>query len=169
MAEAPSFAIWAVKDPNSGNLDRVQVIKVWEKDGKQKEKVFDVVWSGQRKLRHGKLPPVGNTVDLKSGRYANSIGSVELKTVWKDSDFKSHRFAAYYVRVLEIPTARWSTLLAIEHGLPLAKDVPATIQQRCGLRRFGTRLRKSDKPKWSVPPQSPGEDDAIDGLRHPLW
>jgi hypothetical protein len=145
VAEAPSFAIWAVKDPNSGNLDRVQVIKVW--DGKQKEKVFDGVWSGQRKLRHGKLPPVGNTVDLKSGRYANSIGSVELKTVWKDSDFKSHRFAAYYVRVLEIPTARWSTLLAIEHGLPWRRTSRRQFSNAVGLRRVGTRLRKSDKPK----------------------
>jgi hypothetical protein len=131
-ANAPSFAIWAVKDPNGGNLDRVQVIKVWEEDGQRKEKVFDVAWIGRRKpdFSTGKLPAIGNTVDLITGRYTNSIGATELGTVWKDPEFNPRRLVAYYLRVLEIPTPRWSTLLAIQNGLPLPKDVPATIQGR---------------------------------------
>jgi len=131
-ANAPVFAIWAVKDPNGAHLDRVQVIKVWEEDGQQKEKIFDAAWAGNRKpdLKTSKLPAVGDTVDLKTGQYTNTIGATELKAVWKDPDFNPHRFAAYYLRVLEIPTPRWSTLLAIEQGLPLPKDVPATEQQR---------------------------------------
>ena len=129
---APTFAIWAVKDPNSGNLDRVQVIKVWEEGGQRKEKIFDVAWAGDRKPdpKTGKLPQVGNTVDLKTGHYTNDIGATELETVWTDPDFNVHRYAAYYLRVLEIPTPRWSTLLAIQNGLALPKDVPATTQQR---------------------------------------
>ena len=115
-----------------GNLDRLQVIKVWEDDGAQKERVFDVAWAGDRKPdpKTGKLPAVGDTVDRKSGKYANSIGSPELKVVWNDPDFDPRQLAAYYVRVLEIPTPRWSTLLAVEAGVPLPSDVPATIQQR---------------------------------------
>ena len=131
-AKAPSFAIWAVKDPNGANLDRVQVIKVWEEHGRQKEKVFDVVWAGLRKpfSDTGKLPAVGNTVNLEAGTYTNTIGAAELETVWKDPEFAPQHLAAYYVRVLEIPTPRWSTLLAVQYGLPLPEDVPATIQLR---------------------------------------
>jgi hypothetical protein len=130
-ATAPSFAMWAIKDPNGGNLDRLQVIKVWEEDGKQHEKIFDAVWSGARRrdLR-GKLSAIGNTVDLKTGHFTNDIGAVELEAVWKDPAFNQHLLAAYYLRVLEIPTPRWSTLLAIQTGLSLPKGVPPTIQER---------------------------------------
>ena len=132
QSSGPTFAIWAVKDPNGGNLDRAQVIKVWEEDGKQREKVFDVAWAGNRRPdpKTGKLPAVGDTVDLKTGQSTNTIGAAELKTVWKDPEFNPNHLAAYYLRVLEIPTPRWSTLLAIKNGLPLPKDVPATEQQR---------------------------------------
>jgi hypothetical protein len=128
----PSFAIWALKDPNGANLDRAQVIKVWEEDGQQREKIFDVVWAGHRKPDRdtGRISPVGNTVDLKTGLYRNDIGATELKIIWKDPDFKPNRFAAYYLRVLEIPTPRWSTILAAENGLSIPRDVPATQQQR---------------------------------------
>lgn len=130
--KSPTFAIWAVKDPNSANLDRVQVIKIWEDNGQQKEKIFDVVWSGHRKIdpRTGRLPAVGNSVDLKTGKYADNIGAAELKTVWTDPEFDPTHLAAYYLRVLEIPTPRWSTLLAIQTGLPLPHDVALTEQQR---------------------------------------
>jgi hypothetical protein len=129
--KAPSFVVQAVKDPNGGNLDRVQVVKVWLEGGKQQERVFDVAWSGKRAIgANGKLPAVGNTVDLKTGRYTNSIGAAQLSTVWTDRAFKADQAAVYYVRVLEIPTPRWSTLRSIEHGLPLAKEVPPTLQQR---------------------------------------
>ena len=73
---------------------------------------------------------MGNTVDLKTGKYTNSIGAAELATVWTDPTFKPGEAAVYYVRVLEIPTPRWTTLRAIEYGLPLPQDVPATLQQR---------------------------------------
>jgi hypothetical protein len=131
-SEAPTFAIWAVKDPNGANLDRAQVIKVWEERGEQREKVFDVAWSGLRSLdpKTGKLRAVGNTVDPKSGTYTNTIGAVQLETVWSDPEFDPKRYAAYYLRLLEIPTPRWSTLLAIQYGLPLPQGVPATEQQR---------------------------------------
>jgi len=129
---APSFVVQAVKDPNRGNLDRVQIVKVWLQNGKQQERVFDVAWSGDRRIepRTGKLPAVGNTVDLKTGRYANTIGAAELATVWTDPTFNAGVPAVYYVRVLEIPTPRWTTLRALEFGLPLPADVPATLQQR---------------------------------------
>ncbi len=132
QARGPTFAIWAVKDPNAGNLDRAQIIKVWEENGQQKERVFDVVWAGRRKPdpTTGKLPALGNTVDLTTGLYTNQIGAAELKAVWIDPDFDSHHYAAYYLRVLEIPTPRWSTLMAIKAGVPLPPNVPATIQQR---------------------------------------
>ena len=131
-AGVPSFAIQAVKDPNRGNLDRVQVIKVWLENGQQKEHVFDVVWAGDRHIdpATGKLPSVGDTVDLKTGKYTNTIGAAQLATVWSDPQFKRDQAAVYYVRVLEIPTPRWSTLRSIENGLPLSRDVPATLQQR---------------------------------------
>lgn len=134
--KAPNFVIEAVKDPLSGNLDRVQVVKVFLEGGKQQERIFDVAWGnaagGARKIdaRTGKLAPIGNTVDLKTGKWDNSIGAARLATVWTDPTFKADQAAVYYVRVLEIPTPRWSTLRAIEFGLPLPKEVAPTIQQR---------------------------------------
>jgi hypothetical protein len=131
-ASAPTFAVWAIKDPNGGNLDRVQVIKVWEERGEHKERIYDVAWSGSRRpdAKTGKLPAVGDTVDPQTGKYTNSIGAIELRAIWTDPDFDATRLAAYYLRVLEIPTPRWTTVLAAQNGLPVPKDVPATIQQR---------------------------------------
>ena len=142
-ARAPVFVICALKDPRGANLDRVQIIKVWEENGQQEEKVFDVAWAGDRKAdpTSGRLPTIGDTVDLKTGSYGNDIGAVELKAVWQDPQFNRHRYAAYYLRVLEIPTPRWSTLLAIQAGLPLPGDVPAKIQQRGW-----------SSPIWYMPP-----------------
>ena len=129
---APSFAVQAVKDPNAGNLDRIQIVKVWLEGGKQHEHVFDVAWSGGRRPNGatGKLPTVGNTVDLKTGRYTNSIGAARLAAVWRDPTFQAGQAAVYYARVLEIPTPRWTTLRAVENGLAPPKDVAATIQER---------------------------------------
>lgn len=131
-ANAPNFVIWALKDPNGGNLDRVQVIKVWEDAGIHREKVFDVVWAGSRApdRQSGKLPPVGDTVDVGSGRYDNSIGATELSVVWRDPQFDTDKAAAYYLRVLEIPTPRWTTLLAVQYGLTPPPGVPPSEQQR---------------------------------------
>jgi hypothetical protein len=131
-AGPPMFAIWAVKDPNGANLDRVQVIKVWEDGGQQKEQVYDVAWSGnrQRDSKTGKLASVGNTVDVSTGKYANTIGAVELMVLWTDPGFEPQHAAAYYLRVLEIPTPRWPTLLAAQYGLSPPKELPAAEQQR---------------------------------------
>lgn len=123
--------VQAIKDPNAGNLDRIQIIKVSTKNGKSTEKIFDVVWSGDRKKdANGKLPPVGNTVDTTTATYTNTIGSAELIGYWEDPGFDPQAYATYYVRVLEIPTPRWSTYLAVKHNVPLSKIVPAFIQER---------------------------------------
>ncbi|MGZ6037225.1 MAG: DUF3604 domain-containing protein [Phenylobacterium sp.] len=131
-AKAPSFIVQAMKAPESGNLDRIQVVKVWLDGQGYKEKVFDVALSGGRKVdpKTGKAPPVGDTVDLKTGKYANSIGAAVLQTVWRDPEFNAATPAVYYVRVLEIPTPRWTTLLAIKRHLPFPKERSKTIQER---------------------------------------
>ncbi len=129
--KAPTFMIAATKDSEGANLDRVQVIKGWTKDGKTFEKIYDVSWSGDRKIAaNGKLPTVGNSVDVKGATYENSIGSAELTTVWTDPDFDPAIRTFYYVRVLEIPTPRWSTYDAARHDLTLPDEVPQTVQER---------------------------------------
>jgi hypothetical protein len=129
---APAFVLWSLKDPDGANLDRLQVVKVWLKDGNHVEHIFDVALSDERKVdsKTGKAPAVGNTVDLKTGSYRNSIGATQLSTVWHDPQFDPTMPAVYYLRVLEIPTPRWSTLLAVKRGQPLPEGVPATIQER---------------------------------------
>jgi len=129
---APTFTVQAMKDPDGANLDRIQIIKGWvDAAGKQHEKIVDVVWSGNRQRgADSKVPPVGNTVDLKTAKYANTIGSPELIGSWTDREFDPKQYALYYARVLEIPTPRWSTYDAVRAGLPLLADVPATIQER---------------------------------------
>jgi hypothetical protein len=127
----PKFLVQAIKDPNSGNLDRIQIIKVTTKNGKSTEKIYDVVWSGDRKPdAKGKLPAVGNTVDLKTATYTNTIGSTDLIGYWEDPDFDPQAYATYYARVLEIPTPRWSTYLAVKHNLPLSKLVESINVER---------------------------------------
>ncbi|MDQ1242533.1 MAG: hypothetical protein QG550_1785 [Pseudomonadota bacterium] len=131
--KAPSFVVMASKDPKSGNLDRVQIVKGWlDGSGKQHETVYDVAWSGDRKPdpKTGKLPPVGDTVDAATAQYTNNIGAAELATVWTDPDFDPAERAFYYVRVLEIPTPRWSTIDAVRLGVPVPKGLPVSIQER---------------------------------------
>jgi len=95
------------------------------------EQIYNVAWSGGRQMdKAGKLPPVGNTVDAKSASYNNSIGDAQLQVVWTDPDFQAAQAAIYYVRVLEIPTPRWSTYDAATLGIPPRKDIPASIQER---------------------------------------
>jgi len=132
--KAPTFAVWAQKDPESGNLDRVQIIKVWANpaNGLPMEKVYDVVWSDNREPdpETGKLPPVGNTVDVSTATYTNDIGDTLLGAVWTDPDFDAATPAAYYVRVLEIPTPRWSTYDSVKNGLPIPDGIALTLQER---------------------------------------
>jgi len=130
--ESPSFLVWAVKDAEGANLDRIQVVKGWvDADGKTHEKIFDIVWSDNRELdAKGKLPSVGNSVNGKEATYTNDIGAVTLQSVWKDPEFDAAQSAVYYLRVLEIPTPRWSTYDAKAMGISPPKDVDKTIQER---------------------------------------
>ena len=131
--EAPSFLVAALRDPLSGNLDRIQIVKGWLDDrGRRQEKIYDVVWSGDRRPdADGRLPPVGNTVDTKAATWTNTIGSPELITVWTDPDFDPDQPAVYYARVLEIPTPRWTAYDAVRFGIEMpSSDVPMTTQER---------------------------------------
>jgi hypothetical protein len=130
--QVPQLVIQAAKDPLGGNLDRVQVIKGWvDAKGQVQEKVYDVAWSGNRKLdKKGKLPSVGSTVDLKEVSYSNSIGAPALSTVWRDPAFDSSLKAFYYVRVIEIPTPRWTAYDAKRYGVTMTPNVPMTVTER---------------------------------------
>jgi hypothetical protein len=154
--KAPSFVVWAVKDPDSGNLDRVQIVKGWAKNGQTFEKVYDVAWAGKRKpdLATGKVPAIGHTVDLAKATYKNTIGAVELKTVWTDPAFDPSLDAFYYARVLEIPTPRWSSIQAVKLGRVPPDGVAATIQERAWTSPIwytpGEEARKTTKPGVTV-------------------
>jgi hypothetical protein len=130
---APSFLISALKDPDGANLDRVQLVKGWvDAAGRMQEKVFDVSWSSPdtRKPVAGKLPVVGNTVDIAKASYTNSIGAAELRTVWSDPEFNPGQRAFYYVRVLEIPTPRWVLFDRLRYGAKLPAEAELTSQER---------------------------------------
>ena len=131
-SKAPSFMVYALRDPIGANLDRIQIIKGWlDADGKTHEKVYDVKWSGDRKPgKDGKLPAVGNTVDARRANFTNTIGSSELGTVWTDPDFDPKQKAFYYARVIEIPTPRWSTYDAFRFDIPIPKGAPVSTQER---------------------------------------
>ena len=131
-SKAPNFLIGAMKDAYSGNLDRIQIIKGWlDSKGKTHEKVYDVAWSGDRKPNSkGKLPAVGNTVDVANATWSNSIGSPELITVWTDPDFDPKQPAFYYARVIEIPTPRWTAYEAQRFSVTMPDNVPMTTQER---------------------------------------
>jgi hypothetical protein len=130
--KVPSFLVAALKDPLSGNLDRIQVVKGWlDKRGKRQEKVYDVAWSGSRQPNaDGKLPAVGNTVDIATATWTNTIGSPELITVWTDPDFDPDLPAVYYARVIEIPTPRWTAYEAARFGIEMPDEIPMTTQER---------------------------------------
>lgn len=130
--KAPSFVVWALKDAMGANLDRVQVIKLWSKNGVSHEKIYDVALSGGRKVdpKTGKAPAVGDTVDVSTATYKNTIGAVTLSANWTDPDFDPAAPAAYYVRVLEIPTPRWSTYDAVRLKRAIPRGLAPTIQER---------------------------------------
>lgn len=129
---APKFVVWAVKDPTSANLDRIQIIKGWTRDGQSFERVFDVAWAGDRKPDKwsGRVPAIQSTVNIENATYENSVGATELKMVWTDPEFDSSLHAFYYARVLEIPTPRWTLIQAVKAGLPPPDMVPLTGQER---------------------------------------
>lgn len=131
---APSFIISALKDPMGANLDRVQVVKGWvDASGQMREKVYDVVWGDANKRQKGadgKIPAVGDTVDIAKASYSNVIGDPELQTVWVDPEFNANQKAFYYLRVLEIPTPRWVLFDAIRYGAKLLPGTELKSQER---------------------------------------
>jgi hypothetical protein len=130
--KSPSFVVGAMKDPLSGNLDRIQIIKGWlDTEGNTHEKVYDVAWNDGRKLgKDGKLPPVGNTVDVQNATWRDTIGNSQLLAYWKDPDFDPKESAFYYARVIEIPTPRWTAYDAKRFNIEMPKEVSMINQER---------------------------------------
>ncbi len=130
--KSPAFIVMAMKDPEGANLDRVQIVKGWvDAGGGTHEKIYDVKWSGDRKAdAKGKLPPVGNTVNTEDASYSNSIGAPEFSAVFTDPDFDPAVKAVYYVRVLEIPTPRWTLYDKVRNGAEPGDEVPLVHQER---------------------------------------
>ena len=130
--KSPTFLAAALKDPMGANLDRIQIVKGWlDSAGALHEKVHDVAWSGNRKPgADGKLPSVGSTVDVANATWTNSIGATELITVWTDPDFDVAELAFYYVRVIEIPTPRWTAYDAKRFGVTAAPGTRMTVTER---------------------------------------
>ncbi|TFG65524.1 MAG: DUF3604 domain-containing protein [Nitrospirales bacterium] len=132
--KAPTFLVAALKDPLSGNLDRIQMVKGWlDSKGERHEKVYDMVWGDAEKRKvngQGKLTSVGNTVDVKNATWTNTIGDPELITVWEDPDFDPGLRAVYYARVIEIPTPRWTAYEAKRFNVKMPKEVPMITQER---------------------------------------
>jgi hypothetical protein len=133
-ATAPTFLVAARKDPMSGNLDRIQIVKGWlNKSGDRQEKVYDVVWGDADRRRpdsRGNLPSVGNTVNVAEATWTNTIGDPELIRVWQDPDFDPALPAVYYARVIEIPTPRWTAYDAKRYGITMPKEAEMITQER---------------------------------------
>ena len=130
---APVFMVRSLRDPDGANLDRVQMIKGWlDDDGKTHERIYDIAVSGGRNIGDdGRVrEPIGNTVDVDKATFTNTIGNTTLAAVWTDPDFDPDQHAFYYVRVLEIPTPRWTTFDAAFYNIKRPDNVPATIQDR---------------------------------------
>jgi hypothetical protein len=131
-SDAPVFMVYALRDPLGANLDRIQIIKGWlDEDGETHEMVYDVSWSDNRQPgSDGKLPPVGNTVDIEAANWTNTIGASELATVWTDPDFDEDQKAFYYARVIEIPTPRWVLYDKVRLGANVPEEAALTLQER---------------------------------------
>jgi hypothetical protein len=123
--------IRALRDPDGANLDRIQIVKGWlDADGRTAERVYDVACGGRRLLKSGCEAPVGDTVDAASATWTNDIGQAILAGFWDDPDFDQSQRAFYYVRVLEIPTPRWTTYDAKFFGVERPEGAPVSIQER---------------------------------------
>jgi hypothetical protein len=131
--KAPTFLVAALKDPIGANLDRIQIVKGWlDGKGEVHEQVYDVAWSGDRKpdAKTGKLPSVGSTVNVEEATWTNTIGAPELISVWKDPKFDPGQRAFYYVRVIEIPTPRWTAYDAKRFGVKPPPGARMTVTER---------------------------------------
>lgn len=129
----PTFLVSALRDPEGAKLDRIQIVKQWtDRNAQRHERIYDVAVSGQRQIAaDGRCrEPVGDTVDVKTATYTNTIGDNQLVAVWRDPHFDAKHGAVYYVRVLEIPTPRWSTYDAARFGTELPAEAPRTTQER---------------------------------------
>jgi hypothetical protein len=144
--KSPTFLVAALKDPIGANLDRIQIIKGWlDAKGQTHEQVYDVVWSDVSERKpgaNGKLPPVGDTVDVANATWTNTIGDPELMAVWKDPSFDASQRAFYYARVIEIPTPRWTAYDAKRFGI---KPLPGTVLK--------LQERAYTAPIWYTPGQ----------------
>ena len=142
---APTFLVRAIKDPDGANLDRVQIVKGWRTaDGALHERVHDVAWSGARvRGKDGRVPDVGSSVDVARAQYSNTLGAAELSTVWTDPGFRADEHAFYYVRVLQIPTPRWTAYDAARFGIESVPEHIPTV----------TRDRAYSSPIWYTPPE----------------
>ena len=130
--DAPTFMVYALRDPIGANLDRIQIVKGWlDAEGTTQEQVYDVAWSPNREPdANGNLPPVGNTVDVENANWTNTIGAAELAAIWTDPEFDPAQSAFYYARVLEIPTPRWVVYDAFRFGVPIPEGAETSGQER---------------------------------------
>lgn len=129
--KSPSFMVWAAKDPNGPGLDRIQIIKGWVENGKLKEKIYNVAASDNRTIgADGKLAKIDAPIDPKTGAFNSQLGASELMAVWTDPDFDASENAFYYMRVLQLPTARWTFYDKLRHGVKFPKEVPDQIVER---------------------------------------
>ncbi len=132
--KAPSFLVAAMKDAQSGNLDRIQIVKGWiDKDNKEHEKIYNVAWSDMKARKPGKdgnIPAVGDTVDVATATWKDTIGSPELTGVWTDPEFNASQRAFYYVRAIEIPTPTWLAYDQLRFGIKMPPEVPMKHQER---------------------------------------
>lgn len=129
-SEPPRFLVWAAKDPIGPNLDRIQIIKGWYEDGEMKDIVYNVVASGDRLREDGTVEPIDAPIDLSTGQFNTEKGSPELMGVWTDPDFDPNQQAYYYVRALQLPTARWTLYDEIRSGVSYPPDVKRQIVER---------------------------------------
>jgi hypothetical protein len=154
--KAPSFLVAALRDPIGANLDRIQIIKGWlDASGELHEKVYEVVWSGDRRPgADGKLPSVGSTVDVANATWTNTIGAAELIDVWTDPDFDASERTFYYARVIEIPTPRWTAYDAVRFGTTPEPGTRMTVTERA-----------YTSPIWYSPPAADAAAAAVPGGR----
>jgi hypothetical protein len=129
---APSFLVMAARDPMGANLDRLQMVKGWlDGKGEQHEKIYNISWGGDRQLDAvGELPDVGSSVDIAQASWQNTLGAPQLAAVWRDPDFDPAERAFYYVRVIEIPTPRWTAYDAKRYQTNMADEVPMITRER---------------------------------------
>ncbi len=144
--QTPTFVLYAAKDPVGANLDRVQIVKGWiDQDGASHEKIYDVLLSDAGRRTDNGIEPVGDSVDVAKASYTNTIGAETLSGVWTDPDFDQTETAFYYMRVLEIPTPRWTTYALAQHPeASIPDDVPRSQQDRAYTSPIWVQVREDN-------------------------